>query len=294
MRSHHLYLGALLALALQGPASAADAGPPADKGGYTLFNPTPPSLLREFNTDRPDITESPLTVDAGHFQTETDIVNYTRSPRDRDGTRTEKYLFGSTNLRVGLTNNAEFDLLVQPFNAVRTTMLDPPTTTWKSGPDILQARLKLNLYGNDTYKEPGSIALGLLPFINIPTVRNGAGSRYFEGGLAVPFAIKLTDKADLGLMTQVEAIRNEVGRGYHFEYLNTASVSYELTDKLGAYGEVAARFGKQGGPGGAAVTLGTGLLFRVAHDVQVDVGVNVGITKAADRINPFVGISKRF
>ena len=38
----------------------------ADKNQYWLFNPTPDRLLREMTTDRPDITESPFTVDAGH------------------------------------------------------------------------------------------------------------------------------------------------------------------------------------------------------------------------------------
>src|SRR5256885_9928210 len=36
-----------------------------NKSDFNLFNPTPPELMREFNTDRPDKTESPYTVDAG-------------------------------------------------------------------------------------------------------------------------------------------------------------------------------------------------------------------------------------
>ncbi len=58
------------------PAFAAETGPAPDKSTYTIFNPTPPALMREFNTDRPDKTESPYTVDAGHFQTETDWITW--------------------------------------------------------------------------------------------------------------------------------------------------------------------------------------------------------------------------
>jgi hypothetical protein len=29
-------------------------------------------------------------------------------------------------------------------------------------------------------------------------------------------------------------------------------------------------------------------------NLQLDAGINVGITSAADRINPFIGISRRF
>ena len=55
---------------------AAEGDAPApDKSHYHLFNPTPRELMREFNTDRPDKTESPYTVDAGHFQFEMDVLN---------------------------------------------------------------------------------------------------------------------------------------------------------------------------------------------------------------------------
>src|SRR2546423_6881645 len=50
--------------------------PMVDKSRYTLFNPTPRSLMRELSADRPDITETPYTVDAGHFQLEMDILRY--------------------------------------------------------------------------------------------------------------------------------------------------------------------------------------------------------------------------
>jgi hypothetical protein len=65
----------LLALVLSAvavPAYADDAAP--DKSEFTLFNPTPDAALRSFNTDRPPKANSPYTVDAGHFQYETDIA----------------------------------------------------------------------------------------------------------------------------------------------------------------------------------------------------------------------------
>ena len=41
---------------------------------YSLWNPTPDDKLRDLATDRPDKTESPITVDAGRFQIEADIL----------------------------------------------------------------------------------------------------------------------------------------------------------------------------------------------------------------------------
>ncbi|SEH88045.1 transporter [Epilithonimonas hominis] len=41
---------------------------------YSLFKPVPKEQMRDMETDRPDVTESPYTIDAGHFQYETDMV----------------------------------------------------------------------------------------------------------------------------------------------------------------------------------------------------------------------------
>src|ERR1700722_6975711 len=67
--------GALLAVLLSAFAlrSLADDSAP-DKSDYSLLNPTPEAELRSFNTDRPPKANSPYTVDAGHFQYETDLV----------------------------------------------------------------------------------------------------------------------------------------------------------------------------------------------------------------------------
>lgn len=273
------------------PQTTEEAKP--NKSQYNLFNPTPKNLLREFSTDRPDVTENPFTVDAGHFQFEADLVNYTRKGSDEDGNTTEKFLFTSTNLKLGLLNNVDFQLLFQPYNFARTRVRDTGRVKENSGLDILQARVKINIYGNDTFEKPGSTAFGIMPFINIPTVHNGLSNNSIEGGLIFPFAIKLSDKADLGLMSEFDILRNEANDSYHVEYLNTASLGYELTKSLGTYFEITTRFGNESKFGGI-VTFDTGLLFNLGNDTQLDAGINIGLTRAADDINPFVGLSKRF
>jgi hypothetical protein len=55
--------------------SASKAKP--DKNQYWLLNPVPPDQMRSFSTDRPTKSNVPYTVDAGHFQYETDLVNFT-------------------------------------------------------------------------------------------------------------------------------------------------------------------------------------------------------------------------
>lgn len=260
---------------------------------YTAFNPTPRELMREFMTDRPDVTESPFTVDAGHFQIEADIVNYTRQ-RSEEGTGTvEKFLFGATMMRLGVLDNLEADLLVQPYNVALSKDTQTGRTTRNAGLDVLQARMKWNVYGNDTFNRPGATAFGLIPFANIPAVNNGVSNNSFEGGLILPFAIRLSEAFDLGVMTEVDVNKNGRGSGYHLESLNSASLGFEIAEGLSSYVELTGRFGAETrlGPLG---TINTGILFKIDRNTQFDFGINVGLTRAADGYNPFIGFSKRF
>jgi hypothetical protein len=168
----------------------------------------------------------------------------------------------------------------------------PGGETRLSGIGGLVLRGKLNLWGNDTFGKPGSSALGLLPFVVLPTDRhNGISPEFAEAGLIVPYALKLADKLSLGVNGGVAWIREDASSGYHAEPLASASLGVEWSDKLGTYYEVAGRFNTDGGD---VVVLGTGVTYRLSKNLQLDAGVNFGITPAADRFNPFVGLAVRF
>ncbi len=249
--------------------------------------------MRELTTDRPDNTESPFTVDAGHFQTETTLFGYTRSGRSPDGSVSDSYEFGTTDVRVGLTNSAEMNLIWQPYGIVRTNAPDPGNSMLQSGIGGLEIRGKINLWGNDTFEKPGSTAFGLLPFISVPTDRgNGVSPDAVEGGLILPYAIKLTKTFDITMNAGVEAIRNDDGAGYHPQYIASASLGHDWTEQLSTYYEVYAELAPASKPD--VVLLSTGVTYQVTKNVQLDSGINLGVTPTADRFNPFVGASFRF
>ena len=278
------------AITLLGLAGAAVA---QDRSQYTLFNPTPDSLLRDLTTDRPDTTETPFSVDAGHVQIETTVFGFSRSRRDSTGAFADSYELATTNVRIGLTNSVEAGFVWQPYGVVRTHD-DPLGSVRQSGIGGLELRGKINLWGNDTFGKPGSSAFGLLPFVTFPTDRrNGISPEFTEGGLIVPYAVKLTDKIGLGINAGMSWLKDDAASGYHAEYLASASFSYEWSEKVGTYYEVAGRFHTDD-PRGDSVVLGTGVTYRLSKNLQLDAGVNVGVTPAADRINPFVGLAVRF
>jgi outer membrane putative beta-barrel porin/alpha-amylase len=264
-----------------------------DRSQYTLFNPTPDRLLRDMTTDRPDTTETPFTVDAGHVQIESTLFGFTRSARDGVGVVTDTTEIATTNVRIGLTNTVEASFVWQPYGIVRAHD-GRAGSVRQFGIGGLELRGKINLWGNDTFGKPGSSALGLLTFVVFPTDRNnGISPEFAEGGLIVPYAVKLTDKLGLGINAGVSWLKDDAASDYHAEYLASASLGVEWSEKLGTYYEVAGRFNTDD-PRGDAVILGTGVTYRLSKNVQLDAGVNVGVSSAADRFNPFVGLAVRF
>ena len=263
-----------------------------DRSRYTLFNPTPDHLLRDLTTDRPDTTETPFTVDAGHVQIESTLFGFARSAGNGAGVIADTYEVATTNVRIGLTNSVEAGLVWQPYGIVRTH--DPAGSMRQSGIGGLELRAKINLWGNDTFGRPGSSALGILSFATFPTDRhNGISPANTEGGLIVPYAVKLTDKLGLGINAGVTWLKDDADSGYRALYLASASLGVEWSEKIGTYYEVAGRFDIED-PRNDIVALGTGVTYRLTKNVQLDAGVNFGMTSAADRVNPFVGATVRF
>src|SRR5215210_6301722 len=102
-------------------ASTALAADAVDKSKYNIFNPTPKELMREMSTDRPDKTESPYTIDAGHFQIESDLAIFAFD-HDRAGgadTHTTDWAVTTLNLTAGLCNYSDFQLVLFPYSRYR-------------------------------------------------------------------------------------------------------------------------------------------------------------------------------
>src|SRR5260370_41549628 len=91
--------------------------PAVDKSAFDLFNPTPTESLRELTTDDRGATETPYTVDAGHFQIEMTLVSYaSESDSSNSGTLPrDTWAFAPQTLPVGLVNQLVAQLQVVPF-----------------------------------------------------------------------------------------------------------------------------------------------------------------------------------
>lgn len=273
----------LLAPALLAPALAADSfeTPPADKSAYTLVNPTPRELLREMSTDRPDATESPFTVDAGHVQVEMSFLQFTRDDTDN---RIDTYVYAPFNVRLGILNNAELQFLFDPHVRVQDR-ISPDA----SGVGDLTLRFKANLWGNDD----GDTALGIMPYVKLPTGDRDVSNGNAEPGIILAFGADLPGDFSLGLMAEFAGVRNAADDGFDFEFLHTLTVGHSLVGPLGGFIEYIGVANSDSGTDYQA-SFSTGLTLGLSDDVQLDAGAVFGLTDSADDLTLFSGISVRF
>lgn len=262
---------------------------PPDKGGYSLFHPTPPNLLREMSTDRPDKTESAYTVDAGHFQIEMDALNYTHDHDTANGAdlQADSLAVATLNLKAGLLNNVDLQLMLDTYNWVRVS--DRGAVTRQSGFGDVTPRLKINLWGNDG----GPTALALMPFVKFPTSQDNLGNHAVEGGLIIPLAVALPLGWSMGLMTEYDLRQDAEGSGYHPEFVNSVTFGHDIVGRLAGYVEFFSLVSAdQDAPWIGTADLG--LTYRLTDNLQLDAGVSIGVTPSADDLNPFLGLSLRF
>lgn len=279
---------ALTAALGSGPleASAQDA---AAKSRYNLFHRTPPELRRPFATDRPDRTESPYTVDAGMFQVEADICSYQRdgSAEGLPNVSSSSLNLAPVNLKAGLLHNMDFQFVLAPYTW-RESDESGRSIERDQGLGSIAGRLKVNLWGNDG----GRTSLAAMPFVAF-LGEAGVQGRTTNFGVILPLAVDLGGDWGLGSMLQLESVGQRDGAPRQMLLITSVALGRGIIGSLGGYAELFSGYVVDNGDTWEA-TADFGLTYGIGHNLQLDAGVNVGLTRDAQDLNPFLGISARF
>jgi len=260
-----------------GPASG-----PIDKSSYTLFDPTPIHLMRQLSADRPDGTESPITVDAGHVQVELSFADYTHD--DEDGTHTDATAWLDTNIKFGITHAMDLQLIFAAYSEEDVRAIGQPNLTLNGFSDVT-IRLKINLWGNDG----GQTAFGIMPFVKIPTGTELSNDE-FEGGFIAMLGWDVAETWGLGVMAEIDAVYDSTDDDHDTEFIHTVVIGFDVVGPLGAYVEY---IGNARSDGDYVATFSAGLTYAVSDNVVFDTGVMVGLNDAADDFRVFVGLTWR-
>lgn len=280
----------LMAGLLVAPALAAQTmpdKPEADslhqlKRGYNLLRPTPAALLRPLSTDRPDITESAYSLDAGHFQLESELVRFTRQ-RENGHMQNQEIALNYINLKMGLSRTTDVEAIIETYAWQKDKSAGDVQR--KRGFGDLTLRLKRNLWGN----EGGTTALALLPFVTLPTGKQVGGGAV-EGGLATPFAWQLPGDWTLGSQLKASLLHDEEAKEHFLELAPSITAGHDIYRSLAGFAEVSSTWDTRSSSWQA--TFDTGLTLGLGENAQLDAGTYLPLTHATPA-SWFVGLSFR-
>jgi hypothetical protein len=275
--------------------TATTATVPADKWQYTLFTPTPIADLRGMDTDRPNVTNTPHTVDAGHLQIETGLIDYSfdRSRLSGITYRSHGFAFAESNFRLGILNNLEINAVIDPYEIDRSHDDGNGTTVTSRGFGDTIIGAKLNLWGNEGGDAVWQSGLAIQPQFKFPTARDGVGDGHFEFEIEIPFLMNLPDGFHLGIQTGVSMERNSENDGDLAGMENSISVDRVVIGNLDIYLEYASDVTTQKHVE-PTQTIDLGGTYPLGDNVVLDTGVALGLNNVSNDIEVLAGISVRF
>ncbi len=270
-------------------ARAEDAGP--DKSMYTLLNPAPAAAMRAFEPERPGKILTPFTIDAGHFQIESDFINYIHA--NDAGLGMQFYEVADPTIKLGLTNWVDFELVLNGYqNVVTHSSQSGALVANGHGFGDTFMKFKINLVGNDG----GPFAMALVPYVKVPSAAPGLGNGAVEGGVALPMQISLPGDFALALQTEYDALKNASDSQHYANLVNIANLSHAvsfISRDLTASIEFFSSVGTD--PFTPSVyTFDVGLAWLIQPNAQLDAGANFGLTKASPNLNLYTGVTVRF
>lgn len=249
---------------------------------YNLFNPVPVDMMKEMQTDRPDITESAYTVEAGHFQLETDLVKHSRNKSE--GLSTTSMAYNVINLKMGLTQKLDVQMVLTTFVNNKTKEINSNKIIAKeSGFDDIIVRTKYNLWGG----ENGKTAMAAMPYVSFPT--SSFASNGLQGGIVFPFSLELKKGWNFGTQAGFDLVKEET-KLYYADFYYSFTFGKSITEKLNTFVEGYINYGSYAKT--ADVFANGGIVFSVFDNLNIDAGFNYGINKTADKVF-FTGLSFR-
>jgi len=250
---------------------------------FSLFNPVPRAEMRDMETDRPDVTESPYTVDAGHFQYETDLMRSVRETSESQKTHT--LLINQGNIKLGVTGSTAVQIGFQTYGMQKQTDFTSGEISKSNGFGDINLRVKQNIIGN----AKGNFVMAILPYIKFPTSHYDTESK-LEGGLIVPMLYKLPGEWNLGFQVEADRLKDKDQPSMHTEFLQTLTLSHSLTKNIDGIAETYYTYDFKAHQ--FSNYINAAIQVEAAKDLKFDAGINYGLQHSAER-QFFVGASYR-
>ena len=237
--------------------------------------------------DRPLKADGPCTVPAGIFQVEADVADgaFQRS----HGVTDDTWVILDPVLKYGLAKGVDVELALTPL--VLDRMHDGAGTDVRTGIGDLEARAKLAVAGGGDDAKFGAT---LIPRVTAPTARAGLGLGGWAGGAALVAAYKLGGAWTVTVEPQLDAHPDAAGGGAHLVHTELIGLARTLPRGVTLAGELWSQW--EDDPAGHThqASLDLAAAWILHRTLQLDAGVNIGLTRDTPGAEVYAGVSKRF
>ena len=254
---------------------------------YTLLNPVPDSALRSLNNDRPTKSNVPGTLDAGHFQVESDFANFTYD--NTAGVKTRSFQALDPALKLGLTGSIDLEVELNGLQSISVGNDTGPTRHDQGFGDVF-VRSKINFVGNDS----GNLSIAAIPYVKAPSGRPVISNGAVEGGVIIPISYKLPNDFVLLFDPEFDALKNANDSRRHANFTNLVNISHPVPgiSNLTAFAEFYASVpAERAFPN--IYTADFALAYLANPSLEFDIGTNVGLNRAAPDIQVYTGFTLR-
>ncbi len=252
----------------------------------TSFSGGPPGMDEPLEADRPDFTESPLTVGRGVVQIES---GYTFTHDSSAGVQTANNSFPQTLWRIGMIAEWFEFRIAYNYETNDVKLPNVPGRQHMQGSDDLYLGMKICL----TPQEGILPKMGLIPSLTVPTGSPAFTKGDVTPGLLLAYGWNITKKISLGMTTGAARDRDDIGNGF-VEFAQSGSFDFELTKKLSCYTELYLL-----SPTGHTIEqvqyyFDSGFTYHVTNNIQLDIEAGVGLNEVADDFFAGSGAVVRF
>jgi hypothetical protein len=236
-------------------------------------------------SDRPAKANAVCTVPAGRIQLETSITGWALT--ETGAGRTELLTFASTAAKLGLSDSSDVQIAFTPV--AELTSRNAGASQRASGFGDILVRYKHRLTASGA-----PVQLALIPFVKLPTASRGLGNGRAEGGLAVPISFAPGGPAAITLGPELDLLADADGSGRHIALVNVVNVSAAVAPRWTVAGELWTNLNLD--PAGTIrqASADAAVAYALSRDLQLDAGVNLGLTDATPDVEIYLGMSLRF
>jgi hypothetical protein len=270
--------GDLLAAESNGPGTLL-------KWGYGEGGEGGPDLDEPIVTDRPDFTESSVTVGRGVVQLE---LGYTLFKNDDDGVETTSHSYPETLLRVGMFADW-FEFRVDWNYATERTETGAVVDTI-SGAEDLTLGCKIALTGQECILPETAIILQM----SVPTGSDEFSSDRVLPGFNYLYGWDLSEDWSLGGSTGLNAVTDDVTNDLYNEFSQSLTIGRAWCENVNSYFEWYMLSPISADTNRPEQYINGGVTVLLNLDLQWDIRAGFGLTGASDDFFAGTGLSMRY